>query len=276
MKFAPHRRRRQRLERVRVQGLEELESRRLLSANSSSRLLLTSPLDTSDPTIVTADGALRQPAVTAAEVFNLQSKPDSNFTIYLDFDGHVTTGTDWNFSYGLDSIVSPPFDLDGDPTTFNQMELQRILISWQRTAEDFAPFDVNVTTRDPGDDAIINSGAGDTQWGARAIVTVDNFAACGCGGFAYLYSFGDAVGTPTFIFNLGEGSLGETFTHEVGHMLGLVHDGRAAGGLEYYPGHGTGPTGWGAIMGRRPSTRISRSGTAVSISMPTIRKMTCS
>ena len=183
------------------------------------------------------------------DVFNLQSKPDSNFTIYLDFDGHVTEGTSWNSSYGIDTIVSPPFDLDGNATSFSQAELERIMISWQRTAEDFAPFDINVTTRDPGLDALIRSGGADTRWGARAVATFDTFASCGCGGHAFIDSFNDPVDTPTFVYNLGEGSLGETFSHEVGHMLNLFHDGTSSGGLEYYPGHGSGATQWGTIMG---------------------------
>ncbi len=232
-----------------VRTLELLEDRRVLSGDGFEGVLAISPRDDSDPRLV-ADMPRGMPPLSAGEIFNLQSKPDSNFTIYLDFDGHITSGTDWNASYGVDPIVSPAFDLDGDRTTFGQLELQRILTSWQRTAEDFSPFDVNVTTRDPGVAALENHGGSDTQWGARAVVSVDNFAACGCGGFAYLNSFGSSVETPSFIFNWGEGSLGETFSHEVGHMLGLNHDGTSAGGLQYYRGHGgTGTLGWGPIMG---------------------------
>jgi hypothetical protein len=47
------------------------------------------------------------------------------------------------------SITALPFDLDGVPYTFSTAELQRIQAIWQRVAEDFAPFDVNVTTEAP-------------------------------------------------------------------------------------------------------------------------------
>lgn len=231
-----------------IHAPETLEDRRLLSAAPWPRPLAFTPLDTSDPRVPTSE-ALRQPPLTANQVFNLSSKPDSNFTIYLDYDGHVTSGTSWNDYFEVDPIVSPPFDLDGNPNSFNQTELERIVIAWQRTAEDYAPFDINVTTRDPGIEALRNTGGADTQWGVRAIVTVDNFAACGCGGFAFLESFADPVDTPTFIFNWSEDSMGETFAHEVGHMVGLNHDGTNFGGQEYYRGHGTGTLGWGAIMG---------------------------
>ena len=58
--------------------------------------------------------------------------------------------------------------------------------------EDFAPFDLNVTTIDPGVEALVRSGAGDTQWGVRVVVTEDKFANCNCGGFAYIGSFGSS------------------------------------------------------------------------------------
>ena len=226
----------------RLLGLEQLETRRLLTADAL--IEINAPLDNSEWTQPGDSASLG--SFTVEQVFNLQSKPGSNFTIFLDFDGHVTEGTSWNSSYGVSSIVSPPFDLDGDTTSYNQVELERIYSSWQRTAEDWAPFDINVTTRDPGLDALMNSGGGDQTWGARAIATVDNFANCGCGGFAFLNTFDDSIDTPTFVFNLGPGSLGETFSHEVGHMVGLSHDGDSG---EYYPGHGTGNISWGPIMG---------------------------
>ena len=206
------------------------------------------PLDDADP-LITSVASRFGGLLSVDEILNLQSKPDSNFTIYLDFDGHVTEGTSWNSSYGIDTIVTPPFDLDGNPSSFGPSELDRMLVAWQRTAEDFAPFDINVTTREPDLADLIRSGGGDTRWGARAVITDDVFANCGCGGHAYIDSFNDPTDTPTFVYNQGEGSLGETISHEVGHMLNLFHDGTSVGGLEYYRGHGTGTLGWGPIMG---------------------------
>ncbi|MEB3272159.1 MAG: hypothetical protein VKJ85_00095, partial [Prochlorothrix sp.] len=56
--------------------------------------------------------------------------------------------------------------------------------------------------------------------------------------------------TPTFVFseNLtssNEKSVAEAISHEVGHTLGLSHDGRTAAGEDYYTGH----NGWAPIMG---------------------------
>ncbi|MFO1066726.1 MAG: hypothetical protein U0892_22945 [Pirellulales bacterium] len=68
------------------------------------------------------------------------SLPGANHTIYLDFDGNVTTGTSWNSSYGVTSINSPAYNTDSDPTTFSTSEQSVIQRTFQRVAEDFAPF----------------------------------------------------------------------------------------------------------------------------------------
>ena len=39
-----------------------------------------------------------------------------------------------------------PFDTDGTPSTFSASELAVVQDAWQRVAEDYAPFDVDVTT----------------------------------------------------------------------------------------------------------------------------------
>lgn len=181
------------------------------------------------------------------DVFNLSSKPDSDFTLFIDFDGHVTTGTTWNQVYNITSITSPGFDLDGDTNAFGESERNRIFAAWQEVAEDFAPFDINVTTKEPPLEDLMNTGGVDTRWGVRAVVTDDTFANCGCGGHAFLNTFTSSVDTPTFVYNQGLTSLGKTVSHEVGHMLGLTHDGDSS--QEYYPGHGGGQTRWGALMG---------------------------
>ncbi len=196
-----------------------------------------------------ASGAL--PA-SLANTFKLHSLAGANHVIYLDFDGHTTSGTNWNNSYnGGSSIVSPAYDRDGNPYSFSDAELTEIQRIWQRVAEDFRPFGVNVTTEDPGVEALSKSGTGDTKWGVRAIQTgdqswlSDNVGAVG--GIAYTGSYTWNTDTPVFSFNSGEVAAADTLSHEVGHSLGLTHDGHSGGA--YYYGHGSGETGWAPIMG---------------------------
>jgi PKD repeat protein len=192
------------------------------------------------------------------QTFVLHSRPSSKRKIYLDFNGHTTTGSAWNTSYGVDPIISPAFDLDGVPGTFNNTELAMIQNIWRRVAEDYAAFDVDVTTQEPPLDQMTRTSSTDLTYGARALIT-KNFTAgtvkgdCGCGGFAYVGVFDNTNETykTAFIFQdklgNGEKSIAEATSHEVGHNLGLSHDGTATTG--YYSGHGTGVTGWAPIMG---------------------------
>jgi serralysin len=182
------------------------------------------------------------------------SLPGANHTIYLDFDGQSVSGTSWNSYYNQTTLNAQPYDIDGNPASFSATELARIEEAWKRTAEDFRPFNINVTTVDPGLEALRKSGSGDTQWGVRAIITnestmvTDAAERCGCGGIAYIDSFNWSSDTPVWVYTTGGKSIAEAASHEVGHSLGLSHDGLNSGAT-YYQGHGSGETGWASIMG---------------------------
>lgn len=188
-----------------------------------------------------------------SQTFLLHSNPGADHSIYLDFDGHVTSGTAWNSSFnGGADFVTPAFSFEGD-ASFSDNELARIQAIWQRVSEDFLPFDVNVTTEDPGADALSKGGSGDSQWGIRVVIGGDgSWYSSGVGGVAYVGSFNWSSDTPTYVFedNLGNGHekyTTEAVSHEIGHTLGLSHDGDS--GTSYYQGHGSGETGWAPIMG---------------------------
>lgn len=185
------------------------------------------------------------------QTFSLQSNPNAKHTIYLDFDGHATSGTIWNSSFNnSQDIITASYDTNGDINTFTSSELQNIQWIWQRVAEDFSPFDVNVTTQDPGTNALTKSGSGDTEWGIRVVIggSSDDWYGNGAGGVAYLNSFNWSNDTPVFVFEdkLGNGNekyTAEAVSHEVGHALGLNHDGTST--TSYY----SGSNGWASIMG---------------------------
>jgi Metallo-peptidase family M12B Reprolysin-like len=199
------------------------------------------------------------------QTFLLHSNPGSNRVVYLDFDGHAVVGTLWNSGQGVSTATQPPFDTDSAPGTFSATERDVVQSVWQRVSEDYAPFGVDVTTQDPGLAALERSGAGDDAFGARALITPSDDAwlrICnrGCGGVAYVGSFvAGAQYQPAWIFPQALGNaaktVAEAVTHEVGHNLGLHHDG-VTGGTSYYAGHGA----WAPIMGvgyNRPITQWS-------------------
>ena len=193
-----------------------------------------------------------KPSTLAAGAFELHSKPGSNRVLYLDFDGHVITGTAWNASKGVDPVNVTAYDTDGNPAVFSAAEQAVVTEVWQRVAEDYAPFDVDVTTQDPGAAAINRSSASDLQYGTRVLIDPTNWyqPGCGCGGIAYVGVYDSANNgyhQPAMVFTLGVGTgaknIAEAASHEAGHNVGLSHDGTATVG--YYQGHGS----WAPIMG---------------------------
>lgn len=196
----------------------------------------------------------------SGNAFTLHSRPNSKKTIYLDFNGHVVENSGWNQLMNLNTITAPAFSLDGSPA-FSAAEQVTIKDIWLRVSEDFAPFDVDVTTQEPAAAAITRSGPSDQVYGTRALITpsAEFLASCDnrCSGRGYLGVF-DATSShayyqPAWVSSQGYRSdrkfIAFAISHEVGHNLGLNHDGTTAhgttGASAYYGGHGV----WSPIMG---------------------------
>ena len=191
------------------------------------------------------------PSYPLSETFRLHSRPTASRKIYLDFDGHTTSGTPWNFAWrGGADFTTPPFSRDTNPA-FSNAELAIIQEAFRRVAEHFAPWNVDVTTEDPGVEALRKTSAGDMSYGIRVVIGPD-VNATGAGGIAYLHSFDDPIDTPCFTFtNTGSNAayIAGVTSHEVGHTVSLVHQGQNPGTGEYFSGHGTGALSWSPIMG---------------------------
>jgi hypothetical protein len=163
----------------------------------------------------------------------LSSRSSAFAKLYLDFDGDTTTS--WGtYSPG----TTPAYDADGNASSFNETELANITEIWQRVAEKYSPFNLDVTTIDPGN-------LNDNQTLHIVIGGNGAWAGSGLGGTAYTGGFSSPSSPNTvFVFssNLGNGNpsaTAENSAHEAGHGFGLRHQNHYSGSsflAEYNPG----------------------------------------
>lgn len=177
----------------------------------------------------------------AAAVPVLNSFIGATDTLYLDFDGHAATD-----AWGTYSAL--PFNFGGGPAnTFSPGERLAIRNIWEVVSEDYSPFNLNVTTVNPGVFA--------DQTSFRMVITESNGSivnASGALGVAFLNSYanGGAANQTAWTFagtfsTHGAGStagwsgrimaggieMGNTTSHEFGHALGLHHYNSMSGGF---------------------------------------------
>lgn len=189
------------------------------------------------------------------------SRPGAPNVLFIEFSGMTVTNSAWTNEVGRVSIPAMPFSTDADYATFSAAEQVAIKRIWQRMAEDYAPFNMDVTTERP---ATLNNRT------AIALIT-RNTDANGqpnpydtAGGVAYVNVFNTGsfdYYRPGWIYqnNLAndESYIAEAASHEIGHNLGLSHDGRT-NGEEYYQGHGSDDTSWGPLMGTGYNRNVSQ------------------
>lgn len=183
-----------------------------------------------------------------SQAFLLHSRPGANRVIYLDFDGHIdnTTGN-WK-----DGAASPAYNISGNnPAIFEDDERNQIIEIWQRVAEDYAMFDIDVTTEEPNIEALRKTSSSDAQFGMRCVIGGSGSIWFGnnVGGVALSGTFDANQDVPCWVFPVGgtgfvPKNVAEAASHEVGHTLGLAHD-----GVEGGPGATTGQGNWAPIMG---------------------------
>jgi hypothetical protein len=176
----------------------------------------------------------------AAQVPLASSYPSASATIFLDFDGHTVEGTSWNWSGS--PIVCAGSGLNATQVTH----------VFNRVAEDYRPFNINVTT-----DSTQFLAAPADQRMRVIITTTSSWYGNTAGGVAFIGSFTSGDDTPCFVFSALFGynlkKISEAIAHEAGHTLGLYHqsqyDENCNKVTDYYAGQGSGEIGWAPIMG---------------------------
>jgi hypothetical protein len=175
------------------------------------------------------------------DVPQLSSRPGAAANIYLDFDGHFESS--WKT---FSNVTSPAFDKDNDLTTFSATELTSINDIWTRVSEDFAPFNINVTTVEPASLAhgttltVVIGGAWQDWYGTQA------------NGASFVGSFTSSDPNLAYVFAKTLGGtnrfIADQISHEAGHCFGLVHQSTWSGNvLQAELNSGSG--GWAPIMG---------------------------
>jgi hypothetical protein len=197
----------------------------------------------------------------------LDSNPGAPATLYLDFNGNTETGF-WyydgsNSRVNVPTFTTPVFDTDGNTGSFSASEQALIKQIWSRVAEDYAPFNINVSTDYYGDfkdkQALhVVIGGNNTDWlhGDASGVSV-------------IGSFSDPSATnEVFVFDMTKwtnvsvegkpldaaAAIATTASHEAGHAFGLRHH-------SLYNSNGTvanwynpGTSDWTPIMGENKAS----------------------
>ncbi len=182
--------------------------------------------------------ALLSQTPDVATLQTLQSKPAANKVMLLNYWGGTLSATVWNDDYvnGADIIYSP-YSGDVDSSVFSSGDLYEMWLGWREVAEDYAPFDINITT----DINVYNATLSENRSMIIATTTTAWFGLAG--GVANLDSFGNDYSSAGWVWNNAPDTLGQTMSHEAGHQMNLSHDGNLSS--QYDPGHGD----WGPIMG---------------------------
>ncbi len=192
---------------------------------------------------------MRIAAPSPPSVPALNSRPGASATLYLDFNGDIArTVTLYEILWVIPILtfsvpIIQPYDLDGIPAIFSSLELDNIERIWSWVAEKYSPFNINVSTVDPGnlndqqtEKAVIG---GTWQWleqAASGVSAIGGFYVSGLSNICYAFS--------ETITNWGRDwrSIAETIAHEAGHSFGLTHQRSQPSGLpleEYYDGDGS-------------------------------------
>lgn len=217
--------------------IENLEPRKLMSADSQQSqvyhgVYCTCCLPKSLPVDYDAKPvAGPQQQFSLATIPALNSNESADAQIYLDFDG--AAAMTWG---SFNATTTPAYDTDNNTAAFSNSELENIQQIWARVSEMYSPFNVNVTTVDPGN---LNN-----QETVRIIIGGNGSWYGSAGGVAYLGAFYNSASNVGWVFPkmLANGNpkyTAEATAHEASHTFGLQHQSKYSGSTksaEYNPG----------------------------------------
>jgi hypothetical protein len=170
----------------------------------------------------------------------LHSHASAPRTLYLDFNGHVMPAPTWEedgVTFVWHEVRVLPFSLDADRSTFSAQEREMIRLIWKHVAEDYAPFDINVTTVEPDvlappvDDSVANGMALRVVIGDWDPANTFTHEGEGRGGFTPIAygGFTNFIPNDVFVFPSGTETDYDPFriahvaSHEAAHAFGLGH-----------------------------------------------------
>jgi hypothetical protein len=228
------------------------------------------------------------PVPVSPNVPILHSKPGAAKHLMLDFDGHCFPSDFLGYCPGQ----TVPFSLDSiKDTSFTPAEIQYMKDIWLVVAEDYAPFDVDVTTQEPA------------TWSETTDVRVvfddrsggqGGWFGAAWGGYAYsIGAFGNSDPNIAYVWYEnsrliagGTTHEGTVASHEAGHLYGLNHydesdgfkasimrNGYAACSRNIWRGLAVETLSGATVLGTRPSdhgdtigaaTQATESGSALS------------
>jgi hypothetical protein len=181
-------------------------------------------------------------AAPSLSVPQLSSRPGAAATLYLDFNGNVEP--QWG---SHTNVVTPPYDTDGNKSNFSAGEIAAIDEIWARVSEDYAPFNLNVTTVAPATIADHKS--------ARVAIggSYADWYGSSAGGVSYVGGFSTSASNVAFVFadSLNHGDprdVAEAASHEAGHLFGLEHQ-ATWNGSQLVSEYNAGTTSLAPIMG---------------------------
>lgn len=181
--------------------------------------------------------SVTSPALDAVPCYH--SCPTAKQVIYLDFTGYVDDfkANVMSARLGLEDssltfVQTAPFAYKGrfGDLTQTYPTADAIYDIWRMVAEDFAAFEVDVTTEAPTYEALVKTSETDMAYGKRVVIGYATGTSTpwyvGGGAFSGGGTFGFQYDRPVYVFSQqSRQNIAAQVTHEVGHTLGLAHDG---------------------------------------------------